>query len=57
MIGWKIRITRGGAPLNLGSNTNGSPYFDYSAITGEVTWSQPPVATEEFIISAYKPVL
>ena len=55
MAGWKIRIIRGGAPLNLGSNSNGSPYFDYTSITGEATWSQLPADTEEFIVQAYKP--
>jgi hypothetical protein len=55
MIGWKIRVIRAGAPLNLGSNSNGSPYFDYTAITGEATWSIVAQNTEEFIIQAYKP--
>lgn len=56
MVGWKVRIIRAGSPLNYGSNSNGSPYFDYSAITGEATWSITPFDTEEFIIMAYKPI-
>ena len=55
MIGWKIRVIRAGAPLWVGDPGNGSPYFDYTAITAEATWSVLPVNAEEFIIQAYKP--
>lgn len=55
MIGWKIRISRAGSPLWFGNPGNGSPYFDYTSITGEATWSTLPAETEEFIIQAYKP--
>lgn len=53
--GWKIRVIRAGAPLWFGNPGNGSPYFDYTAITGEATWSFPAQDGEEFIIQAYKP--
>ena len=56
MVGWKIRVKRGGAPLWVNQDPgNGSPYCDYTSLTGEVTWSNPPVDGEEFIIEAYKP--
>lgn len=55
MVGWKIRIIRAGSPLWFGNPGDGDPYFDYTALTGEVTWSQLPVNTEKFIIQAYKP--
>lgn len=55
MVGWKIRVFRSSLPLWLGTNPNGNTYFDYTAITGEATWSNPPADDEEFIIQAYKP--
>lgn len=55
MVGWLVRVIRGGAPLWLGNPGNGSPYFDYTDITGEATWSVAASDTEEFIIQAYKP--
>ncbi len=55
MEGWLIRVFRGGAPLFNGNPGNGSPYFDYTAITGEATWSITAFDGEEFIIQAYKP--
>ena len=55
MIGWKIRIIRGGTPLWSGNPGDGSMYYDYTSITGEVTWSAVPADTEQFIIQAYKP--
>lgn len=57
MEGWKIRVIRGSLPLWVNANpSNGSPYCDYSALSGEATWSTPPVDGEEFIIQAYKPL-
>ncbi len=56
MKGWKIRVTRGGTPLWVNNNPgNGSPYCDYTALSGEATWSVLPADGEEFIIQAYKP--
>lgn len=55
MVGWMIRVMRGGAPLWFGNPGLGQPYFDYTAITAEATWNQPPVDGEQFIIQAYKP--
>lgn len=55
MKGWKVRVNRGASPLWLGDPEDGDMYFDYTAITGEATWSVVPVATEKFIIQAYKP--
>jgi hypothetical protein len=56
MKNWKIRIIRGGSPLWFEFNSNGSSYFDYTSLSGEVTWSFPPQQNEEFIIQAYKPL-
>lgn len=55
MIGWKVRVIRGGSPLWLTNPGNGNSYFDYTALTGEATWSDVPVNGEAFIIQAYKP--
>lgn len=54
MVGWEIRVFRGGSPLNGTNLGNGSPYFTYLPSTGTATWSTPPAADEEFVIQAYK---
>lgn len=55
MVGWKIRVIRGGAPLWFGNPGGGQLYFDYTSITAEATWNQLPEQDEQFIIQAYKP--
>ncbi len=55
MVGWKIRVVRGGAYLDYQDQGGGDPYFDYTAITAEATWSVQPADGEKFIIQAYKP--
>lgn len=55
MVGWKVRVMRGGAPLWLGNPGDGSMYYDYTAITAEATWSLAAADGDFFIIQAYKP--
>lgn len=53
--GWKTRLIRGSFPQYLTNPGTGNQYWDYTAITGEFTLSNPAGTNEEFIAMAYKP--
>jgi hypothetical protein len=55
--GWKLRVVRNNAPLDMDEQVVGDPYWEHVPASNSINLSNDATTGDKFMIQAYKPIL